>query len=112
MMDRPPRIEARRRTWRIHHPRAARVVALPGGYGRDEACAKLAIKHGVIASFSRALSKGLTTDMSDGAFDAALAAAIDAIHTASVVEHEPSRRRDRPVAAARALNSSAGRMSA
>ncbi|WP_409566308.1 fructose bisphosphate aldolase [Methylobacterium sp. J-070] len=70
-----------------HHPRVARVVALSGGYARDEACAKLALNHGVIASFSRALSEGLTVDMGEGAFDATLASAIDAIYTASVEKH-------------------------
>jgi fructose-bisphosphate aldolase, class I len=66
------------------HPRVARVVALSGGYARAEACAKLAGNRGVIASFSRALAEGLTADMSDDAFDATLAAAIDAIYRASV----------------------------
>ncbi|KMO36267.1 fructose-1,6-bisphosphate aldolase [Methylobacterium variabile] len=66
------------------HPRVARVVALSGGYTRDEACARLAANHGMVASFSRALTEGLTADMSDEAFDAALAAAIDQIYAASV----------------------------
>lgn len=65
------------------HPRVARVVALSGGYSRQEACAKLAGNHGVIASFSRALTEGLTAGMSDDAFDAALAEAIDEIYNAS-----------------------------
>jgi fructose-bisphosphate aldolase class I len=71
------------------HPRVARVVALSGGYSREEACAKLAGNHGVIASFSRALTEGLTARMSDDAFDATLAAAIDEIYKASVDKHQP-----------------------
>ena len=65
------------------HPRVVRVVALSGGYSRQEASAKLASNHGVIASFSRALTEGLTAGISDDAFDAALAAAIDEIYRAS-----------------------------
>ncbi len=71
------------------HPRVARVLALSGGYSREEACAKLAGNHGVIASFSRALTEGLTARMSDDAFDATLAAAIDEIYKASVDKHQP-----------------------
>jgi fructose-bisphosphate aldolase class I len=70
------------------HPRVARVVALSGGYSREEACAKLAGNHGVIASFSRALTEGLTAGMSDDAFDATLAAAIDEIYKASVDKYQ------------------------
>ena len=66
------------------------VVALSGGYARKEACAKLACNHGVIASFSRALTEGLTAGMSGDAFDAALAEAIDEIYTASVDKHQRS----------------------
>jgi fructose-bisphosphate aldolase class I len=70
------------------HPRVARVVALSGGYSREEACAKLACNHGVIASFSRALTEGLTAGMSDDAFDATLVEAIDEIYRASVDKHQ------------------------
>ena len=64
-------------------PRVARVVALSGGYPRDEACRRLAANHGMIASFSRALIDDLRHDMSDAAFDAALAGAIEQIYRAS-----------------------------
>ena len=68
----------------VEHPRVARVVALSGGYGRDEACDKLARNHGLIGSFSRALLEDLRRSMSDSEFDAALAAATDQIYAASV----------------------------
>ncbi|TPG22636.1 fructose bisphosphate aldolase [Sphingomonas koreensis] len=68
----------------IHHPRVLRVVALSGGFHRPEACAELARNKGMIASFSRALLEDLRDQMSDAAFDAALAEAIDQIYTASV----------------------------
>ncbi len=71
----------------IKHDRVARVVALSGGYKRDEACRLLALNHGLIASFSRALVQGLTRDMSDAAFDAALGSAVEEIYQASVVKH-------------------------
>ena len=67
----------------IAHPNVVRVVALSGGFSRDEACRRLAQNHGMIASFSRALVDGLRHDMSDEAFDAELAAAIDEIYRAS-----------------------------
>jgi len=69
------------------HPRIARVVALSGGYSRADACAKLAENHGMIASFSRAFAEGLTAQMSDAEFDAALAASAAAIYKASSVKH-------------------------
>jgi len=69
----------------IAHPRVLRVVALSGGYSRDEACQKLARNHGMIASFSRGLTEGLSAQQSDAEFNAApLAEAIDAIHAASI----------------------------
>lgn len=68
------------------HPRVARVVALSGGYGRAEACARLAVNHGVVASFSRALTEGLTVSMSDAAFDATLAESIEQIYTVSIAK--------------------------
>ena len=68
----------------IAHPKVLRVVALSGGYARDEANAKLAENTGMIASFSRALTEGLSAQQSDEAFNAALSDAIDAIHAASI----------------------------
>jgi fructose-bisphosphate aldolase class I len=68
----------------VEHDRVDRVVALSGGYSRDEGCRRLEINHGVIASFSRALIGDLRLTMSDGAFDAALEAAITQIYRASV----------------------------
>jgi fructose-bisphosphate aldolase class I len=63
-----------------------RVVALSGGYSRGDACRKLALNHGMIASFSRALIDDLKFSMSDSEFDAVLAEAIDEIYTASTVK--------------------------
>ena len=68
------------------HPRVERVVALSGGYARDEACEKLAKNHGIIASFSRALVEGLSKSMSDAEFDGRLGGAIDQIYRASTVK--------------------------
>ncbi len=67
----------------IDDPRVMRVVALSGGYSRDEANAKLAQNKGMIASFSRALTEGLSAKQSDAQFDAALAEAINSIFEAS-----------------------------
>ena len=67
----------------IDHPKVVRVVALSGGYSRDEACEKLSRNHGVIASFSRALTEGLTAQQSDDEFNATLDAAIAEIAKAS-----------------------------
>ena len=68
----------------IDHPSVLRVVALSGGYSRDEADERLARNHRLIASFSRALTEGLTESMTDEEFNAALAASIDAIYKASI----------------------------
>jgi len=68
----------------IAHPRVLRVVALSGGYSRDEANARLAKNAGMIASFSRALTEGLSARQSDAEFDRALEEAIASIHAASV----------------------------
>jgi fructose-bisphosphate aldolase class I len=68
----------------VEHPKVMRVVALSGGYSRDEANALLARNKGVIASFSRALTEGLSAQQSDAAFDAVLDATIQSIHDASV----------------------------
>ncbi len=70
----------------ISHKGVARVVALSGGYTRDDACNRLAANHGMIASFSRALTEGLTRSMSDAEFNATLAKAIDQIYRASTVK--------------------------
>jgi fructose-bisphosphate aldolase, class I len=70
----------------IKHAGCARVVALSGGYTRAEACRRLASNRGMIASFSRALTEGLTRSMSDAEFDTALGAAIDEIFRASTVK--------------------------
>ena len=67
----------------INHPKVMRVVALSGGYSRDEACEKLARNHGLIASFSRALTEGLTAQQTDAEYTAALDAAIAQIAAAS-----------------------------
>lgn len=68
----------------VDHPRVLKVVALSGGYARDEANAILAQNTGMIASFSRALSEGLSAQQSDAEFDATLKAAVDSIHAASI----------------------------
>ena len=68
------------------HERVVRVVALSGGYTRADACERLAANHDMIASFSRALIDDLRHSMSDAAFDAALATAIDEIFRASTVK--------------------------
>ncbi|MFN6951036.1 MAG: fructose bisphosphate aldolase [Albidovulum sp.] len=68
----------------VDHPKVMRVVALSGGYTRAEANALLAQNAGVIASFSRALTEGLSAQQSDAAFNAALDAAIQSIYEASV----------------------------
>jgi len=67
----------------IAHPKVMRVVALSGGYDRDEACERLARNSGLIASFSRALSEGLTAQQSDAEFTATLDGAIGQIYAAS-----------------------------
>ena len=68
----------------VKHPSVLRVVALSGGYSRDDANTKLSHNHGVIASFSRALTEGLSAKQSDAEFDAALDAAIASIYAASL----------------------------
>ena len=68
----------------IDHPKVLRVVALSGGFSREEACRELAKNPGMIASFSRALLSDLRADQSDEAFDRTLGTAIDEIHSASV----------------------------
>jgi fructose-bisphosphate aldolase, class I len=68
------------------HPHVARVVALSGGYTRSDACKLLAANHGMIASFSRALTEGLTVSMTDAEFNAALGQSIDEIYRASTIK--------------------------
>ena len=68
----------------VNHPRVLKVVALSGGYSRDEANKMLAENHGVIASFSRALTEGLSAKQSDDQFDALLDSTIQSIFNASV----------------------------
>jgi fructose-bisphosphate aldolase class I len=68
----------------IKHKNVLRVVALSGGYSRDEANKKLARNNGMTASFSRALAEGLTAQQSDKEFNAALNKSIDSIYQASI----------------------------
>jgi fructose-bisphosphate aldolase class I len=68
----------------VAHPKVAKVVALSGGYTRDDANDRLARNQGVIASFSRALTEGLSALQSDEEFDAALDASIKSIYEASI----------------------------
>lgn len=67
----------------VDDPRVMRVVALSGGYSRDEANRLLSLNDGVIASFSRALTEGLSDGQSDADFDATLDKAVDGIYQAS-----------------------------
>jgi fructose-bisphosphate aldolase class I len=67
----------------VKHPRVLKVVALSGGYSREEANKRLAKQNGMIASFSRALSEGLTAQQSDAEFNGALDKAIESIYQAS-----------------------------
>ena len=68
----------------VEHPRVMRVVALSGGYSRDEANSRLSQNTGMIASFSRALTEGLSADQSDAEFNAMIADTIDSIYQASI----------------------------
>lgn len=68
----------------VEHPRVLKVVALSGGYSRDDANAKLAENHGIIASFSRALTQGLSAQQSDEEFNAMLDETIRSIYEASI----------------------------
>ena len=67
----------------IEHPNIVRVVALSGGYSREDANAKLARNHGMVASFSRALTEGLTAQQSEAEFDKMLDGSIQSIFDAS-----------------------------
>ena len=68
----------------VDHPKVMRVVALSGGYSRDEANDRLSRNRGIIASFSRALTEGLSDGQSDDEFQGTIAGTIDSIHRASV----------------------------
>jgi fructose-bisphosphate aldolase class I len=68
----------------VNHPNVLRVLALSGGYSRKEANARLSRNRGVVASFSRALTEGLSAQQSDEEFDAALDESIASIFAASV----------------------------
>jgi fructose-bisphosphate aldolase class I len=68
----------------VKHPKVVRVVALSGGYSRDDSNAMLARNAGVIASFSRALTEGLSAQQSDAEFNGALDKAIESIYQASI----------------------------
>jgi len=68
----------------IDHPKVLRVVALSGGFSREDACRELAKNPGMIASFSRALLSDLRAQQSDEEFDRTLGTAIDEIYAASV----------------------------
>ncbi|MCD9624481.1 fructose bisphosphate aldolase [Rhabdothermincola sp. EGI L10124] len=68
----------------VEHPKVLKVVALSGGYTRDEANARLARNPGVVASFSRALTEGLTAQQTDDEFNAMLDGSIQSIYEASI----------------------------
>ena len=68
----------------VEHPHVLRVVALSGGYSRVEADDRLSRQHGVVASFSRALTEGLTASQSAAEFDATLDASIASIYRSSL----------------------------
>ena len=68
----------------VSHPNVLRVLALSGGYSREEADIRLAANHRVIASFSRALTEGLSVNQSDAEFDATLNQSIESIFEASL----------------------------
>ncbi|MET1024961.1 MAG: class I fructose-bisphosphate aldolase, partial [Pseudoxanthomonas sp.] len=68
----------------VDHPSVLKVVALSGGYSRDDANAKLARNPGIIASFSRALTEGLSAQQSDAQFNDTLDATIESIYRASI----------------------------
>lgn len=68
----------------VDHPRVLKVVALSGGYSREDANSKLAHNNGMIASFSRALTEGISATQSDAEFDQALDSAIENIYQASL----------------------------
>jgi fructose-bisphosphate aldolase class I len=68
----------------VHHSRVVRVVALSGGYSREEADDRLRKSHGIVASFSRALLEGLSVNQTDAQFNTTLDVAIQSIYEASI----------------------------
>ena len=68
----------------VDHPKVVLVVALSGGYSREEANRRLSLNRGVVASFSRAFTEGLSAQQSDEDFDATLGSSIESIYKASV----------------------------
>jgi fructose-bisphosphate aldolase class I len=84
----------------VRHPNVVRVLALSGGYSREEANGRLRRNPGVVASFSRALLEGLTAQQSDSEFDAVLDGAVQSIFEASTVTSKTGKQtRKRPVSA-------------
>ena len=71
----------------VRHPKVVRVVALSGGYTRDEANDRLRRNYGIVASFSRALLGGLSAQQSDTEFNTVLGASIQSIYDASINKH-------------------------
>jgi len=76
----------------VKHPKVLRVVALSGGYSREEANNRLRRNHGIIASFSRALAEGLSAQQSDAEFNAMLDQSIQSIFEASTIKVGDDRR--------------------
>lgn len=70
----------------VNHPRVMRIVALSGGYSREEANRRLAQNHGVIASFSRALTEGLSAGQTNDGFNQMLETSVAGIYAASIAE--------------------------
>ncbi|HEY1790088.1 MAG TPA: fructose bisphosphate aldolase [Verrucomicrobiae bacterium] len=70
----------------VKHPKVLKVVALSGGYSRDEADTRLRRHHGIVASFSRALVEGLSAQQSDAEFDGMLDSVIQSIYEASTIK--------------------------
>ena len=68
----------------VKHPNVLKVVALSGGYSREEANQRLTAQNGMVASFSRALSEGLSAQQSDEEFNQVLDASIESIYQASI----------------------------
>lgn len=77
----------------VSHPNVVKVVALSGGYTREECLNRLRRNHGVVASFSRALLAGLSAQQTDGEFNAALDASIESIFEASMTKQATDQRK-------------------
>jgi fructose-bisphosphate aldolase class I len=78
----------------VSHPKVVRVLALSGGYSRQEANERLRRNHGIVASFSRALVEGLSAQQSDAEFNAGLDASIQSIFEASTIKQPGSRQQE------------------